>query len=66
MIRDRIVLGIASQRVRERLLQEENLNLAKVYRFAMQQKLLRENLKKYKGEQLNSFQGLEILATKKD
>ena len=28
MIRDRIVLGIASQRVRERLLREDNLNLA--------------------------------------
>ena len=28
MIRDRIVLGIASQRARERLLREENLNLA--------------------------------------
>ena len=28
MIRDRIVLGIASQRVRERLLKEDNLNLA--------------------------------------
>ena len=28
IIRDRIVLGIASQRVRERLLREDNLNLA--------------------------------------
>ena len=28
MMRDRIVLGIASQRVRERLLREENLKLA--------------------------------------
>ena len=28
MIRDHIVLGIASQRVRERLLREDNLNLA--------------------------------------